>query len=102
MVVLLVGCSALPETGSGASAPPRAFGIVVARGNGWTTAGLDGPVPAAGSCHLRTAADGEPVPDSARTPGAVDTAVTDTNTASTVCRKGGYTSSVRPPESLTE
>jgi len=32
----------------------------------------------------------------------VDTAVTDANTASTVCRKGGYTSSVRPPDSLTE
>jgi hypothetical protein len=32
----------------------------------------------------------------------VDTAVTDANTGSTVCRKGGYTSSVRPPDSLTE
>lgn len=75
---------------------------MVADGHGWTSAGLHGPVPAPGSCHLRTAADGEPLPDPACTPGAVDSAVTDTNTASTVCRKGGYTSSVRPPESLTE
>src|SRR5205807_8233135 len=77
-------------------------GIVFAQGHGWTSAGLDGPVPAAGSCHLRQAADGEPLPDPACTPGAIDPAVTDTNTATTVCRKGGYTSSVRPPESLTE
>jgi hypothetical protein len=31
----------------------------------------------------------------------VDSAVTDANTAATICRKGGYTSSVRPPQSLT-
>jgi hypothetical protein len=58
-------------------------------------------MPAPGSCHTRTAADGEPLPDPACTPGAIDAAVTDTNISSTVCRKGGYTSSVRPPETLT-
>jgi hypothetical protein len=32
----------------------------------------------------------------------VANAVTDTDTATTICRKGGYTTSIRPPESLTE
>lgn len=75
---------------------------MVADGHGWTTTGLDGQIPAPGSCHIRTATDGEPLPDPTCTPGAIDTAVTDTNTSTTICRKGGYTSSVRPPESLTE
>jgi hypothetical protein len=35
------------------------------------------------------------------TPGAVDTAVTQSTIGSTICRPG-YSSSVRPPESLTE
>ena len=104
-VVLLAACSGLVVTGDnggGSDSPLRAAGVVLVHGDGWTSAGLNGPVPAAGSCHLRTAADGEPLPDPACTPGAVDSAVTDADTATTVCRKGGYTSSVRPPESLTE
>lgn len=101
-VAVFAGCSALPPGGVVASGPPRASGIVVAQGHGWTAAGLSGPVPAPGSCHLRIAADGEPLPDSACTPGAVDVAVTDASIGSTVCRKGGYTSSVRPPAALTE
>lgn len=76
-------------------------GIVVASGHGWTDAGLLGPVPAGGSCHYARGAGGAPLPDHHCTPGAVDTAVTDADTADTVCRKGGYTSSVRPPVTLT-
>jgi len=105
-VALLTACTATPGGTSSSSAPTSPAltpsGIVVANGHGWTPAGLDGPIPAPGTCHLRTAADGEPLPDPRCTPGAIDAAVTDTNTASTVCRKGGYTSSVRPPEALTE
>lgn len=103
-LVLLAGCSGLPAVAGGASrgAAARASGIVVADGHGWTSAGLDGQIPAPGSCRIRTAGDGEPLPDPACTPGAVDAAVTDTDTGTTICRKGGYTSSVRPPESLTE
>lgn len=115
-VVALAGCTPLAgpvesssdtpppaTTGSGAAptTAPNAAHIVVADGHGWTSAGLDGPIPAPGSCHMRTAADGEPLPDPACTPGAVDSVVTDSNISSTVCRKGGYTSSVRPPERLT-
>jgi hypothetical protein len=104
LLTLLAGCTGLQQAATGATAGPvpRATGIVVAQGHGWTSAGLDGTIPPAGSCHIHTATDGEPLPDPTCTPGAVDTAVTDANTASTVCRKGGYTSSVRPPESLTE
>jgi hypothetical protein len=107
LVVLLLaaGCDGTPlQTADppGAGDASRSSGIVVAQGHGWTSAGLDGQVPAAGTCHIRHAADGQPLPDPACTPGAVDPAVTDANTATTVCRKGGYTSSVRPPESLTE
>jgi hypothetical protein len=103
LVLLLGGCTGYQTTDRpGDPGATRASGIVVAPGHGWTSAGLDGPMPAPGTCHLRHAADGEPLPDPACTPGAIDPVVTDTNTASTVCRKGGYTSSVRPPESLTE
>jgi hypothetical protein len=104
LVTLLAGgCAAA----SGPASPPttpvaHASGIVVAAGHGWSAAGLDGPVPAPGSCRPRQAADGEPLPDPACTPGTIDVAVTDTNITSTVCRKGGYTSSVRPPQTLTE
>lgn len=74
----------------------------VTTGRGWTAAGISGPVPAAGTCHLQHTATGEPLPDPKCTPGAVDQAVTAKNIHTTVCRKGGYTASVRPPESMTE
>lgn len=102
-VIALSGCAtATPAARASQSAVPRPSGIVVAQGHGWTAAGLDGPIPRSGTCRLRTAADGEPLPDPACTPGAIDSAVSDTDTATTVCRKGGYTASVRPPETMTE
>lgn len=91
--------------GAGAASGRTATGDpapVVANGHGWSASGLDGPVPAPGTCRSRTTAEGQPLPDPACTPGAIDAAVTDANTATTVCRKGGYTGSVRPPEALTE
>jgi hypothetical protein len=105
LVTLAGGCAPSGLGGgpvSSAGSAPRASGIVVAAGHGWTSSGLDGSVPPPGSCHIRQAADGEPLPDPACTPGAVDGAVTDAEIAATICRKGGYTSSVRPPVSLTE
>jgi hypothetical protein len=56
--------------------------------------------PAPGSCHYRYE-HGEPLEDPACTPGAISPAVTQTNIATTICRKGGYTGSIRPPESVT-
>ena len=85
-----------------ASSSRSSAGPVVANGHGWTSAGLEGSIPAAGSCHLRYTTSGEPLPDPACTPGATDPTVTQTNLKTTVCRKGGYTSSVRPPEAITE
>jgi len=58
------------------------------------------PFPAAGSCHARQEGNGV-LPDPACTPGAVDPHVTDATLESTVCRRGGYTSTVRPPTSVT-
>lgn len=57
---------------------------------------------AAGICHVRVqnAAVGAVLPDPTCTPGGLDPAVTQGNLASTICRSG-YTSSVRPPATLT-
>ncbi|MGW5434527.1 hypothetical protein ACWET9_46700 [Streptomyces sp. NPDC004059] len=56
--------------------------------------------PSAGSRHFRYE-KGEPLEDWACIPGAVSPAVTQATLASTICRKGGYTKNVRPPESVT-
>jgi hypothetical protein len=56
--------------------------------------------PAPGSCHYRYE-HGEPLEDPACTPGAISPAVTQATIATTICRKGGYTGSIRPPESVT-
>jgi hypothetical protein len=48
------------------------------------------------------ASDGYLLPDAGCTPGAVDPSVTQADLGSTICRSGGYTSSVRPPEGLTD
>jgi hypothetical protein len=106
-VLLLAASCNISQTpassGSGqpGAAGPVPAGVVVASGHGWSSAGLAGPFPAAGTCHVHTATDGEPLPDPACTPGAIDSAVSNATASTTVCRKGGYTSSVRPPESLT-
>lgn len=109
--LLLTGCQVAVATGAGAGkiidtttavGPARAAPGPVVTGRGWTAAGLEGPVPQPNTCHLHVAAGGEPLPDPTCTPGAVDHAVTAANIGSTICRKGGYTSSVRPPESITQ
>jgi hypothetical protein len=74
---------------------------VVDSGVGWTATGLDGPAPSPGTCHYRSAADGDALPDPGCTPGAVNTKVTQGIIGTTICRDG-YTASVRPPESMTE
>ncbi|MEU0068840.1 hypothetical protein ABZ027_04700 [Streptomyces sp. NPDC006332] len=56
--------------------------------------------PPAGSCHYRHE-HGEPLEDPKCTPGAISPAVTQANLASTICRKGGYTSGIRPSTSVT-
>jgi hypothetical protein len=57
---------------------------------------IQGQAPAPGRCHLRQTAFGQPLPDPLCTPGAVDLVVRASSLANTVCRRGGYTASVRP------
>jgi hypothetical protein len=59
------------------------------------------PQPAPGTCHYRTAADGETLPDPNCTPGAISPKVTPDTLAITICRTG-YTKSIRPPASITK
>jgi hypothetical protein len=55
----------------------------------------------AGACTYRYTKSRQPLPDRACTPGALNPKVTPATIASTICR-AGYTSSIRPPESITE
>jgi hypothetical protein len=57
--------------------------------------------PAPGSCHYRSAASGETLPDPGCTPGATNPKVTDATLDKTICR-GGYTKSIRPPKEITD
>jgi hypothetical protein len=59
------------------------------------------PQPAPGTCHYRTAADGETLPDPNCTPGAISPKITQDTLATTIC-KTGYTKSIRPPASITK
>lgn len=87
---------------SSGPATPSVSGPVTAAGHGWTDAdGIEGPMPAPGTCHMRSTGTHEPLPDPSCTPGAIDSAVTQTNLPQTVCRSGGYTTSVRPPSGMT-
>jgi len=55
--------------------------------------------PPPGTCHYRTAANGETLPDPTCTPGAINPKVTDATLADTICRTG-YTKSIRPPRDI--
>ena len=59
------------------------------------------PQPAPGTCHYRTAANGQILPDPNCTPGAISPKVNPDTLATTICRTG-YTKSIRPPASITE
>lgn len=106
----LAGCNpsstSSSSTASGQPAPP---GIAT------TAPGTAGPIPVgagpqthytvqqqppAGSCHYRYES-GEPLEDHSCNPGAISPAVTQVTIATTICRKGGYTSGIRPPASVT-
>lgn len=94
VLVLVTACHSAGQPTGPASGGP------LVTGRGWSGNQLDGPVPAPSSCHYRY--DGrEPLPDPNCSPGSVDSAVQQGNLGSTVCRRGGYTGSVRPPEALT-
>ncbi|MFE9424080.1 hypothetical protein ACFYNO_14070 [Kitasatospora sp. NPDC006697] len=103
-LTLLTGCG--PSGGGaknkGADAATPAGGhpvIPVGAGpqNGYQAAAQ----PAASSCHYRFTTAGQPLPDPACTPGATSPAVTQDNLKDTICRPGGYTSTIRPPVNVT-
>ncbi|MFE2520965.1 hypothetical protein ACFXG9_37855 [Streptomyces mirabilis] len=110
--VFLAGCSPAATGGSAASpagtAATKPSGTdarsgpqgVIAVGAGPQTTYTVQKQPPAGSCHFRYE-KGEPLEDPACTPGAVSPAVTQANLKSTICRKGGYTSGIRPSTSVT-
>ncbi|MFJ8142253.1 hypothetical protein [Streptomyces sp. NPDC096013] len=109
--LVLAGCSPTspgsPDAGASGSGSSSA-GPSGAAGAGRPIAVGAGPQrtytvekqPAAGSCHYRYL-KGEPLEDPACTPGAISPAVTQANLKSTICRKGGYTSGIRPSTSVT-
>ncbi|WP_030327217.1 hypothetical protein [Streptomyces sp. NRRL B-3229] len=106
--LLLAGCSSVqlgtstPSGGSSvaAGAPGTGAGKAIAVGAGPQKHYTVQKQPAAGSCKYRYE-HGEPLEDRACTPGAISPAVTQANLASTICRKGGYTSGVRPSAYVT-
>ena len=57
--------------------------------------------PPPGVCHYREAEDGQILPDSDCTPGAINPRVTQDNLNETIC-KPGYTKSIRPTQSITQ
>jgi hypothetical protein len=112
LACLLAGCSPgalggspVPGTGSPAAGPSKTasggtHGSAIAVGAGPQKTYTVQRQPAAGSCRYRTE-HGEPLEDPTCTPGAISPAVTQSNLASTICRKGGYTSGIRPSTSVT-
>lgn len=90
-----------PSSAAATGGGQGAGGLVTISGPGWSATGLDGAIPEPGSCHIRKSVTGQPLPDPACTPGVVDSTVSPATLGTTVCRKGGYTTSVRPPEGMT-
>jgi len=107
--LMLAGCSPTSLGGStapgsaSAAAPPSGAagaGRAIAVGAGPQKTYTVQKQPAAGTCHYRYL-KGEPIEDPKCTPGAISPAVTQSNLKSTICRKGGYTSDIRPSTSVT-
>jgi hypothetical protein len=99
---LLTGCAALPASTNTASPPPATRGRA-ANGLAYSSASPNTvqTMPPPGACHYRgNSLFAQPDPRCA--PGALNPAVTQANIDRTICRTGGYTKSVRPPESVTE
>ncbi|WP_328617173.1 hypothetical protein OHS18_13060 [Amycolatopsis sp. NBC_00355] len=78
-------------TSDSAPAPTAASGLAASS--------ADAKVPAAGTCKLGSH-NGQSLPDPACTPGTVNPAVSQATIADTIC-KSGWTSTVRPPTSVT-
>ena len=100
-LVAVAGCTSSSHNLGAMTSTTAPVSTLVATGAGWDERGLQGLQPPPATCHYRTADDGYLLPDPDCTPGAVDARVTQADIGATICRSG-YTSSVRPPESMTE
>ncbi|GAA2229193.1 MULTISPECIES: hypothetical protein [Kitasatospora] len=93
--------TAPPPTAASAPASGAQAGGAVPVGAGPQPKYTAAAQPTAGSCHYRYTSDRQPLPDPACTPGAVSPAVTQADLKDTICRTGGYTSTIRPPVNIT-
>lgn len=103
-VLLAAACGPTAGGSPGSSeraAPPASPAGLVPVGAGPQATYTAQSQPRPGSCHYRHTSAGQPLPDPACTPGASSPAVTQATLASTVCRPGGYTSTVRPTTNVT-
>jgi hypothetical protein len=108
-VLMATGCTRAVSspTSTATTAPPAPLQTTSPAPEGGLQVGL-GPEaddtvqaqPAPGSCTY-TFVGTDPLPDRHCTPGAVDPQVTQANVAATIC-SSGFTSSIRPPERITE
>lgn len=101
----LAGCSPnIAGAPAGAtSGAPRSNGGRAANGLAYSYASAEKvqEMPPAGSCHYRGRGL-YALPDARCSPGALNPVVRQASIGRTICRPGGYTRSVRPPESVTE
>ncbi len=103
ITLVLAGCAQLSASDLAMPTPAvsTSSGLIIT-GSGWDANGIQGPVPAPGSCRYRPVpGSADVLPDPRCTPGAVDRAVTQDSLSNTVCRRGGYTATVRPPLNVT-
>lgn len=99
----LDAAKSLAEKAKAATATPDASGAPQGASGASGTLPVDDksfPVAAAGTCTIHKAADGSDLPDPKCTPGATNPAVTQATIDSTICTKG-YTTTIRPPVSVT-
>ncbi|MHA6757036.1 hypothetical protein [Streptacidiphilus sp. PAMC 29251] len=108
-MAVLTGCSHSVGTSSDAARPTGAASsagsadhavAVLAYGPGPQAKYTVQAQPAAGTCHFGSD-HGQPLPDPRCTPGALSPAVTQATLATTICRSGGYTGTIRPPVGVT-
>jgi len=87
-----------PDPAPPSSAPTLSPGG--AAGGGLVVGGGGFPMPPPGACHAGTLS-GQPLPDTACTPGEISAVVTQASIGSTIC-KSGWTATVRPPVAVTD
>lgn len=97
VVVTIAGCAAAPTPAPALTTGLAGAGLLVAD----PAHDVVQPFPPPGTCHARPVSGGV-LPDPTCTPGAIDPHVTAATVDTTVCRSGGYTSTVRPPTRITD